>query len=83
MPSKPSLQGCRNTVGPSSSVCSLKNDAGRLPRQQSRQLRLAGAEGQVPQVLAVEFQEIEGVQDRLCGLVAVQRIGAAQQALAG
>jgi hypothetical protein len=48
----------------------VEDDAGRLARQQPRQLRIAGTEGQGPQVLAIEFQEIKRVQDGLCGLAA-------------
>jgi hypothetical protein len=44
-------------------------------RQQPRQLRLAVAEPQRPQILAVELQQVERVQHRVRGLVpAVQRI---------
>jgi hypothetical protein len=75
MPSKPSLQACRNTTAPSSSVCSLNTMPSGAPRQQPRHLRLAVAEWQRPQILAVELQEVERVQHRARGLVAaVERI---------
>jgi hypothetical protein len=55
MPSNPNLQACSNTVGPSSSVCSLDTMPAGEP-QQPRQQRLARDERQRPEILAVEFQ---------------------------
>jgi hypothetical protein len=53
----------------------VEQDAGRRPRQQPRQFRLALAEWQRPQILAVELQKIECVQHRIRGFVpAMQRI---------
>lgn len=43
----------------------IERDGRRRAAQQPRELALAILDGQAPQVLAIEFQEIEGAQYRL------------------
>ena len=53
----------------------VERNAGGSARQLPRQLRLAVAQRQSPEILAVEFQQVERVQNRIGGRApAVQRI---------
>jgi hypothetical protein len=58
MPSNPSLQACRNTVAPAG-----------LTAQKLFQPRLALAERPRPQIFAIEFEQVEGVHNRVARLV--------------
>ena len=58
MPSSPSLQECRNTTAPSSSVCSLNTTPSGARRRQPRQLGLALDQRQRSQILAVEQHRV-------------------------
>jgi hypothetical protein len=58
MPSNPNLQACRKTVAPSSSVCSLKTIPAGFRANSLARFALRA------------LQEVECVQDRLCGLAA-------------
>src|SRR5215470_16275966 len=64
MPSRPILQACRNTLSPSWARCSFRRSPEEAPAQQARERRLARLQRLAPQVLAVQFEEVESVYGR-------------------
>jgi len=79
MPSKPSLQACRNTVPPSSSVCSLKTIPAGFRPNSLASFALRALRGRGRRSSPVEFQEIERVQDGVAGLC--RRLSASKMAI--
>jgi hypothetical protein len=69
MPSNPSLQACRETVAPSSSVCSLRTIPAGFRANSLASFALRALRGWASGPRPVELQKVEGVQDRLAGLV--------------
>ena len=64
MPSRPILQACANTSGPSSSSrCSLKRKPGRRAPEQAGKRRLAHRERITPHVLTIELDQVEGIEE--------------------
>src|SRR5437763_1282219 len=62
MPSRPSLQACPNTVGPSSSRCSLNRRPGAARASTLTRVALRTASGSV---VAIEFDQVESIQEHV------------------
>jgi hypothetical protein len=65
MPCAPSRQASANTVGPASTICSLKQDTSLGIAQQLCQRGLTTEESGIAHILAVMLDKVEGVED--CG----------------
>ena len=63
MPSSPILHACANTVGPSPSICSLKRQPKASFGQHTAQRGLAHFQRITPQVVAIELDQVEGVEE--------------------
>src|SRR5262249_62011217 len=61
MPSSPILQAWVKKVGPSPSICSLKPDAQAGLGHDKSERSLADMKRIAPQVVAVQFDQVEGV----------------------
>src|SRR5215467_16214144 len=62
MPSRPSLQAWAKTVGPSPSICSLNRMPGLAFGHDRCKRGLADRKRIAPQVGAVQFDEVEGIE---------------------
>jgi len=71
MPSRPILQACAKTVGPSPSICSLNRMPGLGLGHERRERCLADLKRIALQVVAVQFDQVEGVQERAVIMAAV------------
>src|SRR5215469_10008969 len=67
MPSSPILQAWANTVGPSPSICSLK----RRPMPALARRGLADFKRVAPQVVAVQLDQVEGVEEGVTVMASV------------
>src|SRR5262245_61220238 len=63
MPSRPSLQAWAKTVGPSPSMCSLNRMPGLALATIDASVALRTSKRITPQVVAVQLDEIEGVEE--------------------
>ena len=63
MPSSPSLQAWAKTVGPSPSICSLNRMPGAGLGHDRCECGLANLKRIAPQVVAVQLDEVEGVEE--------------------
>ena len=73
IPSSPMRQACANASEPSA-LCAHSGPASA--RQELRQSRLAGAERQRPEILTIQFQQVECVQESLTEASATVEFGA-------
>jgi hypothetical protein len=69
MPSSPSLQAWPKTVGPSPSMWLVEPDAGPSSGQDGRERGLTHLQRIASQVVAVELDQVEGVEEH-AGFVA-------------
>ena len=63
MPSRPSLQAWAKTVGPSPSGMLIEQDAGAGPGHDRRERGLAYLKRVAPQIVAVQLDEVEGIEE--------------------
>src|SRR5215510_14645137 len=63
MPSRPILQAWRKIAGPSPSICSCEPDAGLGLGHDRCECGLANLKRIAPQVVAVQLDEVEGVEE--------------------
>src|SRR5262249_53383520 len=63
MPSKPSLQAWAKTVGPSPSICSLKRSPRPALASILRSVAFAHFQWITPRVVAIELDQVEGVEE--------------------
>jgi hypothetical protein len=71
MPSRPILQAWAKTVGPSPSMVFVEADAGAGLGHDRRERGFADLKRIAPQVIAVQFDQIEGVQENAFVMAAV------------
>jgi hypothetical protein len=64
MPSNPILQACSKMVSPSPSRCS-ENRIPSVPRQDFLQFCFALFKRMLPVILAIQFEQVEGIQEDL------------------
>ena len=62
MPSQPSAQACLKMIAPSPAKCLLKAMPSLVPRMISANVRLRSSSRAPAEVLAVEFDQIEGAK---------------------
>src|SRR5262245_43456582 len=61
MPSRPILQACRNTTSPE--ICALSCRPTRAARSRVASWRLRDLDRLAAEILAVQFEQVEGVQE--------------------